>query len=541
MDEAAEKFSAVKRYHEATKHHLQRYAAGPEALDWDDQPEAFRWYEGAEKIDLPLLESNSPGSADQSYAALHTPATIAPQPLTVATIASLFELSLGLSAWKEYGDARWALRCNPSSGNLHAEEGYAIINDVDQLTAGVYHYLSRDHQLEQRCCFAAPALPDNHFLIGLSSIHWREAWKYGERAFRYCQLDIGHAIAAIRYAAATLGWRVTVVEQASDSDIATLLGTNREQDYQQGEKEHADLLLSITTNTAPQEIDLTEAITASRKGRWSGVANLLSPKHLYQWEIIDDVTEACEKPATVVEQQTPFDFPEPLPSECTLSAATLIRQRRSAQAFDGKAHITSDTFYRMLDMTLPRRSTPPWDSIGAASDINLMIFVHRIEGLRPGMYALLRNPAMFETFKTAAGRETLQWQPVAGAPLHLPLYILVNANSQKVAATLSCHQGIAAQSSFSLGMIADCQSIKQHPWHYRRLYWEAGMIGQVLYLEAEAAGVRGTGIGCYFDNAVRELLGITDQRFQSLYHFTVGGPLVDERIATIPPYAHLKR
>jgi len=510
MDEVAEQFSAVKRYHEATKHHLHRYAAGPEALDWDVQPEAFRWYEGAEKIDLPLLESNSPGNADQSYAALHPPATIVPQPLSVANLASLFELSLGLSAWKEYGDARWALRCNPSSGNLHAEEGYAIINDVDQLTAGIYHYLSRDHQLEQRCHFAAPALPDNHFLIGLSSIHWREAWKYGERAFRYCQLDIGHAIAAVRYAAATLGWRVTVVEQASDSDIATLLGTNREQDYQQGEKEHADLLLSITTNTAP-------------------------------WEIIDDVTEACEKPATAVERQTPFDFPEPLPSECTLSAATLIRQRRSAQAFDDKTHITADAFYRMLDMTLPRRGTPPWDSISAASDINLVIFVHRIEGLNPGMYALLRNPAMFETFKIATGREALQWQPVIGAPSHLPLYILVNANSQKVAATLSCHQGIAAQSCFSLGMIADCQSIKQHPWHYRRLYWEAGMIGQVLYLEAEAAGVRGTGIGCYFDDAVHELLGITDQRFQSLYHFTVGGPLVDERIATIPPYAHLKR
>src|SRR5437660_12483691 len=39
------------------------------------------------------------------------------------------------------------------------------------------------------------AFPEDSFLVGLSSIHWREAWKYGERAFRYCQHDVGHALA----------------------------------------------------------------------------------------------------------------------------------------------------------------------------------------------------------------------------------------------------------------------------------------------------------------------------------------------------------
>ena len=45
--------------------------------------------------------------------------------------------------------------------------------------------------------------PPHAFLIGLSSVHWREAWKYGERAFRYCQHDAGHAIGTVRIAAAT--------------------------------------------------------------------------------------------------------------------------------------------------------------------------------------------------------------------------------------------------------------------------------------------------------------------------------------------------
>jgi hypothetical protein len=75
------------------------------------------------------------------------------------------------------------------------------------------------------------------------------------------------------------------------------------------------------------------------------------------------------------------------------------------------------------------------------------------------------------------------------------------------------------------------------PWFYRRLFWECGMIGQVLYLEAEAASVRGTGIGCFFDDAVHELLGLEGIRYQSLYHFTVGHPIEDARLTTLPAYA----
>ena len=74
---------------------------------------------------------------------------------------------------------------------------------------------------------------------------------------------------------------------------------------------------------------------------------------------------------------------------------------------------------------------------------------------------------------------------------------------------------------------------------YPRLFWEAGLIGQVLYLEAEAAGLRGTGIGCFFDDIVHDLLGLGDAAWQSLYHFTVGGPVADPRLRTHPPYAHL--
>jgi hypothetical protein len=113
-------------YHRRTKHHLHQYAKAPGYLDWASQPDPFRTYSGAPRIELELLADRiiSP------YGDLFRPGTIPPQPITVDSIASLFELSLGLSAWKQYKESRWALRCNPSSGNLHPTEGYLIVPEV---------------------------------------------------------------------------------------------------------------------------------------------------------------------------------------------------------------------------------------------------------------------------------------------------------------------------------------------------------------------------------------------------------------------------
>ncbi|WP_256360985.1 hypothetical protein [Methylomonas koyamae] len=118
---------AVLDYHQRTKHQLNGYAKGPASLDWDDQPSPFRRFDGCETVALP-----QPGAElDCRYADLDRPATIPAQPLTLANVGLLLELSFGLSAWKQFGPDRWALRCNPSSGNLHPTEAicFAPIRD----------------------------------------------------------------------------------------------------------------------------------------------------------------------------------------------------------------------------------------------------------------------------------------------------------------------------------------------------------------------------------------------------------------------------
>jgi nitroreductase len=121
---------------------------------------------------------------------------------------------------------------------------------------------------------------------------------------------------------------------------------------------------------------------------------------------------------------------------------------------------------------------------------------------------------------------------------HRPLVRLAHGDCRWLARRLSCDQDIAADGFFSLGMIAAFDaSLEMHgASFYRHLFWETGVIGQVLYLEAEAAGARATGIGCFYDDPVHEVLGLDGHAFQSLYHFSVGMPVEDTRLTTEQGY-----
>ncbi len=516
---------AVLAYHERSKHRLDRYAPGPGGLDWANQPDPFRTYEGAPRVALPLHADR----LDVPYRAVRAGGLPPPAVIDRDSIALLLELSLALSAWKSHAGSKWALRCNPSSGNLHPTEGYVLTGTAPGLEAGVYHYVSRDHVLEQRTRLDAHALQGRDgIVIGLASIYWREAWKYGMRAFRYCQHDCGHAIAAVSYAAAALGWHTRVLHDAGDEQIAHLLGLDEAGD--DAEREEPDCLLWVGTGEPPAIAALLAAVALPA---WTGRANRLSPSHVH-WPDIDAAHAATVKPSTPsLRNVDTRSAPLTLAPKLDLPAAALIRQRRSAVDFDAVTSIRKEAFYAMLEAVLPDRSRPPWNAWREPVRVHLALFVHRVDGLEPGLYVHLRDAMQRDALRSAL-HEGWQWQK-AGPP-HLPLYLLQAQDTRDAARIISCHQWIAADSCFSLGMLASFAGLAQSPWGYRSLYRECGMVGQTLYLEAEAAGVRATGIGCFFDDEMHRLLGIEGAGWQSLYHFTVGGPVDDRRLTTLPAY-----
>ena len=533
-------WQAVIRYHEETKHHYNRYARSAGYMDWANQPDPFRFYKNTDSIDLPFLKEDPPARHTDLYRRDRN----TPRDFRLETIAGLLELSLGLSAWKAVGNSKWSLRMNPSSGNLHPTEAYLFVPPMQDFAGGVYHYNPLHHSLEMRAeppgdlwaeitaHFGCPG-----FMIGLSSIFWRESWKYGERAFRYCNHDVGHALAAVSIAANLFGWKVTCLNGVSDQELISMLGFDRTR-FETLEEEHPDLLCRVHPRHAvdiPRRLPRT-VISGFKDAVYKGQPNRLS-RRAVEWEIIYRTAELTRKPAGTEKGHdftTPYEFRGDPPD---VAAAKTIRQRRSATAFDRNGSITRQQFLAILNDTLPRNSRAPFDVGLQDPMLNLLLFVHRVEDLEPGLYFFVRNDEMTESIRHRSGADFL-WKPIRD---NFPLYLLETGDFRQQAMMVSCHQDIAGHSAFSLGMVAAFREpVKSNPYVYRQLFWESGMIGQILYLDAEAHGVRGTGIGCFFDDAVHEILGLTDNQFQSLYHFTIGKPREDQRLTTLPPYHHLK-
>jgi SagB-type dehydrogenase family enzyme len=552
-----DKIETVLRYHERTKHHFNRYASGPGALDWANQPNPFRRYEGAPLVHLPRLCAHE-APLSPRYDDLY--GVVPSARLTIDALSRLLQYALAISAWKQAGATRWALRCNPSSGNLHPTEGYLLIEALPGLgdEPGLYHYAAREHALERRAdCSAAlftalmRELPAQAFLVALSSIHWREAWKYGERAFRYCQHDVGHAIGALRIAAATLGWRVALLDGLADETIEDLLGLNRAADFAGAEREHPAAVLALWPADSAQRVmplHLDPALVRQlTRACWHGAANRLSRDEPVHWEVIDDVAVATRKPGGEVQGFDTLDAPGVESNGRTHAdgpaAGQIILQRRSLLACDGRTSISAERFYRLLARVMPRSDLPPsrrpmpWDTLAWEPTVHLGLFVHRVDGIEPGLYLLVRDPAKMDSLKRAMHQQ-FAWTPPPGCPADLPLRLLEAGDARRLATQLSCHQDIAGDGAFSLAMIAEFQQtlFTHGAWFYRRLFWEAGLIGQVLYLEAEAAGVGATGIGCYFDDPVHRVFGLEGFVFQSLYHFTVGGAVDDPRLTSLALY-----
>ena len=519
------------QYHDATKHDFSRFARSLGYLDWATQPDPFRRYRGATLLELP----RTPLADRTGYEALFDRRVARePAPMTAHGVGEFLRCSMGLSAWKQYGDTRWPLRVNPSSGNLHPTEAYVVWR------GRVGHYAPREHGLEERCVLRGEPASDSGFLVALTSVHWREAWKYGERAFRYCQHDVGHALGALSHAASLLGWQLALLPQWSDADLAALLGLDRDEDFVDAEREEPECLAVVTSLDPGLWLDEDPLMTteAARTGTWHGVANQLSRNHV-AWSIIDEVARTTAYPGmpagTIPRDVARFAAPGRPPRSAAGpgAARSMILQRRSATAFDGRSTLPRHAFTAMLARLQP--PGVPWDTIDWSPQVHLVLFVHLVEGLAPGVYACVRDPAAVESLRLAMQDEFL-WEEVGG---DVPLALLAPLDCRQIASRLSCDQDIASDGFFSLGMLARFEPALRERGEsfYRRLFWECGLIGQVLYLEAEAAGVRATGIGCFYDDPVHQALGLSTHDWQSLYHLAVGSAVDDTRLTTEPGYA----
>ncbi len=466
-------------YHEQTKHYPNKFAKSLGYLDWENQPNPYKSYYKAPKI--PLKISNpKPMPYEKLYIKNF------PKEINIDTVSQFFEYSLALSAIKEYMGSKWMVRINPSSGNLHPEESYLITEK------NVYHFNVKDFALE-KIAKSEEVLVENGAVFILTSIPLRESWKYGKRALRYCLLDTGHAIAAARFSSNLLGWKMKHITEYADGELEKLIGLDK-QNFYRNEEEIFEAAFYLYTDKKPKinfkafkklEFLLDYSPLTKNSIRWDIVFN--TSKHLKR-----------EESFTPEFKDFPISF-----SPSLFNAFEIIKNRRSALDFKD-VYIKKDEFLDILDKTLPR-NIPPFDTNAGLNKIDFVIFANRIDGLENGIYYLDRQ------------NNTLD--------------IIEKGDFSQAAKFINCSQDLGKNSAFSISMVINKSEIKKD-YHYKLAMFEAGMIGHILYLESEAKNLRGCGIGCFFDDLISIDI-LNNPNILSLYGFSIGKPILDERIIPI--------
>ena len=130
------------------------------------------------------------------------------RPLPYAMFAQLLERVFSAQGEvRTCEDMAFFKRTSPSGGGLHPLEAYLIVQNVEGVAPGLYHYLPREHALEP---LASPDRPlrefvmdsvaqqhwfaDAHVLVLLSPRFERMYWKYRQHAkgYRVVTLEAGH-------------------------------------------------------------------------------------------------------------------------------------------------------------------------------------------------------------------------------------------------------------------------------------------------------------------------------------------------------------
>src|ERR1700721_1939385 len=201
-----------QEYHELTKHSAESLRRTQHYLDWANMPNPFRHYEGVTVVDLPA-DPPAPHLSALEVLEGKTGNTLARDGAEFLSQLMFYSASISASKRVPSTGAIYSLRVNPSSGNLHPTEFHVCTRGLGDWADGLYHYRPSCHMAEQRVIGDFGAKLGNNsapLVFVLTSIAWREAWKYRDRAYRYCLHDIGHAWQALTLAARSIGCESSV-------------------------------------------------------------------------------------------------------------------------------------------------------------------------------------------------------------------------------------------------------------------------------------------------------------------------------------------
>jgi SagB-type dehydrogenase family enzyme len=460
------------------------------------QPDPVKAYPGAQEIPLPV---SRPGGGATVLAALQAwrsgPATSEPGLLSLEQLSLVLYHTQGVSKTIQARGLTFEMRTAASAGALYPVNLYVLAERVQGLTPGCYYYNPSRNALilvGQRPLTAAmaavagnpEALRSAPATIVLTATFARTAFKYGERSYRYMNMDTGHAAYNLALCAASLGLRAPMVGRFDDAAVNRLLNLDTAQEgtlliqplgpgLEPKDREPRFLLASLG-GPKPQRATFLDLIHGGSSLR---IGTTVGPRLTFDPDNTRKAGVALPEPA----QGTPL-YPT-------------IRERRSVRTY------AQSPLERNELSALCRAASgdAPGDPLLAGSaPLGLFLVVRNVRSLAPGVYRYLPGQHALEP---------------------------VRAGDQAQAMMKACLE----QDFCGTADVLFCKTIS---WEalaypdgdrgYRYACLRAGFMGEGLYLQGGALGLGVCGVGAFEDAAVAKVLQLDPAREVCLYVTAVG-------------------
>ncbi|PZO45074.1 MAG: SagB-type dehydrogenase domain-containing protein [Pseudanabaena frigida] len=534
------KFSFAEHYHERTKYAPATLASKSQGLDWSTQPSPYKDYKIGTVYDLkPYLTQDIQSDLDGLLASRWR------------RLSRLLFCSYGLTARVPTVTGEdFYLRAAPSAGGLYPAEMYLISAGTPLLSAGIYNYQVRTHSLIhfwqdnnvwtglQQACFEHPALQNTRMAIAITSVFYRSAWRYQDRAYRRIFLDTGHLLGNIELASAIEDYQASLIGGFVDETVNELLFLDKQVEGTIAIVPILDLQDEERIGRGQESREPMGQTIRRSVNISSGLTTALPSPTAFNYPKLADgeLLGYLHKATQISEKPNMQKLIEKIDSKSADNAEPESDLDKYNFPFCTKVSTTIESIHwgdvlEMLENTiLQRRSTREYcgmklelAELKAILDFTYQPQHYTDQGLdgNPDYFDL----TLIETFIAVTGVEDLEEGCYYYAPKSQELRQVRFKNFRDELHYLCLGQELGRDAGAVIFHTADLKKAveKYGDRVYRYLHMDAGHLGQRLNLAAIGLGVGVSGIAGFFDDLVNEVLGIPSDE-AVLYITTLGRP-----------------
>jgi SagB-type dehydrogenase family enzyme len=483
-----EAMESITHYHDLTSYDRIKMRGG--YLDWSNQPEPYKIYEECERIPLPREISLPSQDLWEVMEAKAEPEGVLPWDM--GTIARILVLTCSVTARAKYSAGEFHYRSTPSAGALYPTEIYLCTTGQGPIPPGLYFYDLASHSLSLLRLFTKEE-EARRILFFITGRFFRSAWKYSDRGYRYVLLDAGHLLENLHLALNSMKLAHSIRYDFPDKEVNEFLGLDPG-------KEVALVIVELGAQVGgrfrlPEGSRLAEKIPRAREiCLREEVPPLVIRAHELTSSLKGTIGEGAdmwERLGLQVRGQRWLKGFSSRPKGPKYADVLWSRRSRRAYLPRELGQEALEAMARGLEIRDEPSEFHPRKVIAIGASIS------RVQGLEPGFYLMGKAQGSLSLvlegdLSPQMARACLEQEWIAGSAVQF----LFMANLRHMEETFG-------------------------PRSYRYAMLLSGRVGQRIYLGATALGLGACGIGAFYDEEARRLLGLNEDS-RLLYLVTLG-------------------